>query len=70
MIDVSYAAAKELGILGHGVSTVLIRPLFKEDLTDSLLQALKKKDEISEKWKVKSGKKVKKSKKSKVRRKK
>jgi len=70
MIDVSYAAAKELGILGHGVSTILIRPLFKEDLTDSLLQALKKKDEISEKWKVKSGKKVKKSKKSKVRRKK
>jgi len=60
MIDVSYAAAKELGILGHGVSKVLIRPLFKEDMTDSLLHALKKKDERSGKLKVKSGKKKKK----------
>jgi rare lipoprotein A len=57
MIDVSYAAAKELGILGHGISTVLIRPLFKEDLTDSLLHALKKKDERSGKLKTKSKKK-------------
>lgn len=65
MIDVSYAAAKELGILGHGVSKVLIRPLFKEDMSDSLLHALKKKDELSEKWKVKSGNKAKKKKKKK-----
>ncbi len=67
MIDVSYAAAKELGILGHGISSVLIRPLFKEDLTDSLLHALKKKDEQSGKLKTKL--KVK-SKKKKIRRKK
>ena len=56
MIDVSYAAAKELGILGHGVSKVLIRPLFKEDLTDSLVHALYKKDEASGKLKVRSKK--------------
>ncbi|RVU26952.1 septal ring lytic transglycosylase RlpA family protein [Sandaracinomonas limnophila] len=36
MIDISYAAAKELGILRHGISEVLIRPIYKEDMTDSL----------------------------------
>ena len=61
MIDVSYAAAKELGIVGYGVSKVIIRPLFKEDITDSLLTALKKKDEMGKKVsKVKKVKKVKK----------
>ncbi|MEY2792224.1 MAG: hypothetical protein RJA76_216 [Bacteroidota bacterium] len=59
LIDVSYAAAKELGIVGFGVSKVIIRPLFKEDLTDSLLHFLKKKDQLGKKLKVKS-KKVKK----------
>lgn len=63
IIDVSYAAAKELGILGHGVSKVLIRPLFKEDMTDSLLHALKKKDELSGKLKVKTMRSKKKKKK-------
>lgn len=61
MIDVSYAAAKELGIVGYGVSKVIIRPLFKEDITDSLLTALKKKDEMGKRVsKVKKVKRVKK----------
>lgn len=65
LIDVSYVAAKELGILSHGVSQVIIRPLFKEDLTDSLFHALKEKDRISKSKAPKKSKKSKKPKKSK-----
>ncbi|MFM6948945.1 MAG: septal ring lytic transglycosylase RlpA family protein [Aquirufa sp.] len=44
LIDVSYVAAKELGIIGVGIAAVKVRLLEQKELTDSLLAVLKKKD--------------------------
>lgn len=44
LIDVSYIAAKELGIIGVGIAAVKVRLLEEKELTDSLIAALKKKD--------------------------
>ncbi|MHA8050177.1 septal ring lytic transglycosylase RlpA family protein [Aquirufa sp. ROCK-SH2] len=44
LIDVSYVAAKELGIIGVGIAAVKVRLLEQKELTDSLLAVLKKKE--------------------------
>ncbi|MHA8066929.1 septal ring lytic transglycosylase RlpA family protein [Aquirufa sp. ROCK2-A2] len=44
LIDVSYIAAKELGIIGTGIAAVKVRLLGEKELTDSLLAVLKKKE--------------------------
>ena len=44
LIDVSYVAAKELGIIGVGIAAVKVRLLEQKELTDSMLAVLKKKD--------------------------
>ncbi|CAM4352580.1 septal ring lytic transglycosylase RlpA family protein [Cytophagaceae bacterium 50C-KIRBA] len=46
LIDVSFSAAKELGIVGAGIAPVLIRPLEETDLRDTLLTFLQKRDSL------------------------
>lgn len=49
LIDVSYVAAKELGIIGVGIAAVKVRLLSENELTDSLLAVLKKKEKKGKK---------------------
>ncbi|MHA8052001.1 septal ring lytic transglycosylase RlpA family protein [Aquirufa sp. Wall-65K1] len=46
LIDVSFSAAKELGIVGAGIAPVHIRPLDEADLRDTLLTFLQKRDSL------------------------
>ncbi|MDF0694090.1 septal ring lytic transglycosylase RlpA family protein [Aquirufa ecclesiirivi] len=46
LIDVSFSAAKELGIVGAGIAPVHIRPLEDADLRDTLLSFLQKRDSL------------------------
>lgn len=47
VIDVSKVAAQELGLVSYGISKVRVRPLTKEELTDSLQSFLFKRDSIA-----------------------
>ena len=44
LIDLSYIAAKELGIVGTGIAAVKIRLMEEKEVTDSLLVAIKNKE--------------------------
>ncbi|MFL0162930.1 septal ring lytic transglycosylase RlpA family protein [Aquirufa salirivi] len=46
LIDVSFSAAKELGIVGAGIAPVHIRPLEDADLRDTLLSFLLQRDSL------------------------
>ncbi|MCZ2480783.1 septal ring lytic transglycosylase RlpA family protein [Aquirufa nivalisilvae] len=46
LIDVSFSAAKELGIVGAGIAPVQIRQLEDADLRDTLLSFLQKRDSL------------------------
>ena len=47
VIDISLAAAKEIGLVSHGVSSVHIRLVPNAELTDSLTQAWKLRDSLA-----------------------
>lgn len=47
VIDVSKVAAQELGLVSYGISKVKVRPLTREELTDSLQTFLFKRDSIA-----------------------
>jgi len=47
VIDLSFIAAQELGLISMGVSKVIVRPLLSAELTDSLKSALFKRDSLA-----------------------
>jgi len=51
LVDLSYVAAKELGIIGVGIAEVKIRMIEEKELIDSLMNVLKKKEEKKKKKK-------------------